>query len=136
MIMKNEKLAFDIGTFENIVIIKVIDIPSGCYSAEAREEFDLIDGEKATVYVGTDVLSQNRSMVFDYSYSNNTGDNWKVIIPDSRKAIDIPVKALTFSDAFKAVQFIKCFKAAVKKINSKFITPISESYAIEWERCE
>ena len=26
--MKNEKLVVDIGTFENIVIIKVIDIPS------------------------------------------------------------------------------------------------------------
>ena len=73
-------------------------------------------------------------MVFDYKYLD--GDNWRIIIPDSRKAIDIPVKALTFSDAFKAAQFVKCFKAAVKKINSKFITPISENYVIEWERCE
>lgn len=130
-----KKLVFDIGTFENIVIIKLIDVPRGTYSAEA-EEFDLIDRAKATAYIGTDVLSRNRSMVFDYSYSSDTGDNWKVIIPDSRKAIDIPVKALIFSDAFKAAQFIKCFKSAVQKINSKIAMPISESYAIEWERCE
>lgn len=58
MIMKNQKLAFDIGTFENIVIIKVIDIPSGCYSAEATEEFDLIDSEKATVSIRSDALAK------------------------------------------------------------------------------
>ena len=31
--MKNEKLVVDIGTFENIVIIKVIDIPNVDFSA-------------------------------------------------------------------------------------------------------
>ena len=50
MIMKNEKLVFDIGVVENIVIIKVIDIPTGFYSAQATEEFDMIDNDKATVY--------------------------------------------------------------------------------------
>ena len=136
MIMKNEKLAFDIGVVENIVIIKVIDIPTGFYSAGATEEFDMIDDEKATVYIEADVLKENRSMIFDYKYFDETGDNWKVIVPDSTKAVNIPMKALTFSSGFKATQFVKCFKAAVAKVNVQFTVPVPEKYMIEWERCE
>lgn len=136
MIMKNEKLAFDIGVVENIVIIKVIDIPTGFYSAEATEEFDMIDDEKATVHIEADVLKKNRSMIFDYKYFDETGDNWKVIVPDSTKAVAIPMKALTFSSGFKAAQFVKCFKMAVAKINVQFTAPVSEKYMIGWERCE
>lgn len=136
MIMKNEKLVFDIGVVENIVIIKVIDIPTGFYSAEATEEFDMIDNEKATVYIEADVLKENRSMVFDYKYFDETGDNWKVIVPDSTKAVNIPMKALTFSNGFKAAQFVKCFKMAVAKVNVQFTAPVSEKYMLEWERCE
>lgn len=136
MIMKNEKLVFDIGVIENIVIIKVIDVPTGSYGAEASEEFDLIDGEKATVCIVVDTLKKDRSMVFDYKYSNETGDSWKVIVPDSTKIVDIPMKALTFSSGFKAAQFVKCFKMAVAKINVQFTTSMSEKYMIGWERCE
>lgn len=137
MIMKNEKLVFDIGVVENIVIIKVIDIPTGFYSAQATEEFDMIDDEKATVYIEADVLKENRSMVFDYKYFDETGDNWKVIIPDSTKAVAIPMKALTFSSGFKAAQFAKCFKMAVAKVNSQIESPLfEEETIIAWERCE
>lgn len=136
MIMKNEKLVFDIGIVENIVIIKVIDVPTGFYSAGATEEFDLIDGKKATVYIEADVLKENCSMVVDYKYFDETRDKWKVTVPDSTKAVDIPVQALTFSSGIKAVQFVKCFKAAVAKVNVQFTVPVSEKYMIEWERCE
>ena len=133
MIMKNEKLIFDIGTFENIVVIKIIDIPNGFYSAEASEEFDLIGDKKFTVYIGVDSLKQNQSI----KYFNDTEDNWKVIIPNSAKIVGIPMEALTFSNVFKAKQFVKCFKAAVAKINSQVTTMLeSEKYMIEWERCE
>lgn len=134
--MKNEKLIFDIGTFENIVIIELIDVPSSSYSASTSEEFDLIDGEKATIRIKSDILEENRQMIFDYKYSNDTGDNWEITIPDSTKVVDVKAKALSFSDTFKAAQFVKCFKAAVQKINSKFATPVSKKYVIEWERYE
>lgn len=134
--MKNEKLVFDIGTFENIVIVKLIDVPSCSYSANTNEEFDLIDREKATIRIKSDILEENRQMIFDYKYSNDTGDNWEITIPDSTKAVDVKAKALSFSDTFKAAQFVKCFKATVQKINSKFATPVSKKYVIEWERYE
>lgn len=133
MSMKNEKLVVDIGTFENIVIIKIVDVPTGSYSAEVTKEFDLIGDEKVTVCIVADLLKQNRSI----KYSNDAEDNWKISIPDSAKIVDVPMKALTFSNVFKAEQFVECFKAAVAKINSQFTTiPESEKYMIEWERCE
>lgn len=133
MSMKNEKLIFDIGRFENIVIIKIVDVLTGSYSAEVTKEFDLIGDEKVTVCIVADLLKQNRSI----KYSDDAEDNWKISIPDSTKIVDVPMKALTFSNVFKAEQFVECFKAAVAKINSQFTTiPESEKYMIEWERCE
>ncbi len=100
----------------------------------SREESH--DFNRGRSQIEADVLKENRSMVFDYKYFDETGDNWKVIVPDSTKAVAIPMKALTFTSGSKATQFVKCFKMAVAKINVQFTAPVSEKYMLGWERCE
>ena len=132
--MKNEKLVVDIGTFENIVIIKVIDIPNVDFSATEIKRCPNDPREDITITLITS--TKNRNLVSMYSSSIEGGDDWKFLFPTVEYCENITTRALTFSDAFKAEQFINCFKAAVAKVNVQFTVPVSEKYMIEWERCE
>lgn len=135
MIMKNEKLVVDIGTFENIVIIKVIDIPNVDFSATEIERCSNDHSEDVTITLITS--TKDRNLTSMYSYSVDIGDDWKFLFPTVEYCENINIKALTFSDAFKAKQFIKCFKAAVAKVNSQIESPLfEEETVITWERCE
>ena len=72
-----------------------------------------------------------------YSYSVEVGDDWRFLFPTVEYCENINIKALTFSDAFKAKQFVKCFKAAVAKVNSQIESPLfEEKTVITWDRCE
>ena len=135
MIMKNEKLVVDIGTFENIVIIKVIDIPSVVFSATEIERCSNDHSEDVTITLITS--TKDRNLTSMYSYSVEVGDDWRFLFPTVEYCENINIKALTFSDAFKAKQFVKCFKAVVAKVNSQIESPLfEEETIIEWERCE
>lgn len=135
MIMKNEKLVVDIGTFENIVIIKVIDIPNVDFSATEIERCFNDHSEDVTITLITS--TKDRNLASMYSYSVEVGDDWRFLFPTVEYCENITTKALTFSDAFKAEQFVKCFKAAVAKVNSQ-IEPslLEEETVITWDRCE
>ena len=132
--MKNEKLVVDIGTFENIVIIKVIDIPNVDFSATEIKRCPNDPREDITITLITS--TKNRNLVSMYSSSIEGGDDWKFLFPTVEYCENITTRALTFSDAFKAEQFINCFKAAVAKVNVQFTVPVSEKYMIAWKRCE
>ena len=132
--MKNEKLVVDIGIVENIVIIKVIDIPSVVFSAMEIERCSNDHSEDVTITLITS--TKNRNLASMYSYSAEVGDDWRFLFPTVEYCENINIKALTFSDVFKAAQFVKCFKAAVAKVNVQFTAPVSKKYVIEWERCE
>lgn len=135
MIMKNEKLVVDIGRFENIVIIKVIDIPNVDFSATEIERCSNDPSEDVTITLTTS--TKDRNLTSMYSYSVEVGDDWRFLFPTVEYCENINIKALTFSDAFKAEQFVKCFKAAVAKVNSQIEPPLFEKeLVIEWERCE
>ena len=135
MIMKNEKLVVDIGTFENIVIIKVIDIPNVDFSATEIERCPNDPREDVTITLTTS--TKDRNLTSMYSYSVDIGDDWRFLFPTVEYCENINIKALTFSDAFKAEQFVKCFKAAVAKVNSHIEPSLFEEKAvITWERCE
>ena len=133
--MKNEKLVVDIGTFENIVIIKVIDIPNVDFSATEVEICSNGPSEDVTITLSTG--AKDRNLTSMYSYSVDIGDDWRFLFPTVEYCENITTKALTFSDAFKAEQFIKCFKAAVAKVNSQIESPLfEEKTVITWDRCE
>ena len=132
--MKNEKLVVDIGTFENIVIIKVIDIPNIDFSATEIKRCPNDPREDITITLITS--TKNRNLVSMYSSSIEGGDDWRFLFPTVEYCENITTRALTFSDAFKAEQFINCFKAAVAKVNVQFTVPVSEKYMIAWKRCE
>lgn len=135
MIMKNEKLVVDIGIVENIVIIKVIDIPSVVFSATEIERCSNDHSEDVTITLITS--TKDRNLTSMYSYSVEVGDDWKFLFPTVEYCENITTKALTFSDAFKAEQFVKCFKAAVAKVNSQIEPSLfEEETVITWERCE
>ena len=132
--MKNEKLVVDIGVVENIVIIKVIDIPNVDFSATEIKRCPNDPCEDITITLITS--TKNRNLVSMYSSSIEGGDDWEFLFPTVEYCENITTKALTFSDAFKAKQFVKCFKAVVAKVNVQFTAPVSKKYVIEWERCE
>ena len=133
--MKNEKLVVDIGIVENIVIIRVIDIPNVDFSATKIERCPNDPREDITITLITS--TKNRNLASMYSSSIEGGDDWKFLFPTVEYCENITTKALTFSDAFKAEQFIKCFKAAVAKVNSQIESPLfEEETIITWERCE
>ena len=133
--MKNEKLVVDIGIVENIVIIKVIDIPSVVFSATEIERCSNDHSEDVTITLITSTKDRNLTSV--YSYSVEVGDYWRFLFPTVEYCENITTRALTFSDAFKAEQFINCFKAAVAKVNSQIESPLfEEETVITWERCE
>ena len=133
--MKNEKLVVDIGIVENIVIIRVIDIPNVDFSATKIERCSNDPSEDVTITLITS--TKNRNLASMYSSSIEGGDDWKFLFPTVEYCENITTKALTFSDAFKAEQFIKCFKAAVAKVNSQIESPLfEEETVITWERCE
>ena len=135
MIMKNGKLVVDIGTFENIVIIKVIDIPNVDFSATEIERCSNDPSEDVTITLTTS--TKDRNLTSMYSYSVEVGDDWRFLFPTVEYCENINIKALTFSDAFKAKQFVKCFKATVAKVNSQIESPLfEEETVITWERCE
>ena len=135
MIMKNEKLVVDIGTFENIVIIKVIDIPNVDFSATEIERCSNDPSEDVTITLTTS--TKDRNLTSMYSYSVDVGDDWRFLFSTVDYCENITTKALTFSDAFKAEQFVKCFKATVAKVNSQIESPLfEEETVITWERCE
>ena len=133
--MKNEKLVVDIGIVENIVIIKVIDIPSVVFSATEIERCSNDHSEDVTITLITS--TKDRNLTSMYSYSVEVGDDWRFLFPTVEYCENINIKALTFSDAFKAAQFVKCFKAAIAKVNSQIESPLfEEETIITWERCE
>ena len=133
--MKNEKLVVDIGIVENIVIIKVIDIPSVVFSATEIERCSNDRSEDVTITLITS--TKDRNLTSMYSYSVEVGDDWRFLFPTVEYCENITTKALTFSDAFKAKQFVKCFKATVAKVNSQIESPLFEKETvITWERCE
>ena len=132
--MKNEKLVVDIGIVENIVIIKVIDIPNVDFSATEIKRCPNDPREDITITLITS--TKNRNLVSMYSSSIEGGDDWRFLFPTVEYCENITTRALTFSDAFKAEQFINCFKAAVAKVNVQFTVPVSEKYMIAWKRCE
>ena len=133
--MKNEKLVVDIGTFENIVIIKVIDIPNVDFSATEIKRCPNDPHEDITITLITS--TKNRNLASMYSSSIEGGDDWEFLFPTVEYCENITTKALTFSDAFKAKQFVKCFKAVVAKVNSQIESPLfEEETVITWERCE
>ena len=135
MIMKNGKLVVDIGTFENIVIIKVIDIPNVDFSATEIKRCPNDPCEDITITLITS--TKDRNLTSMYSYSVEVGDDWRFLFPTVEYCENITTKALTFSDAFKAKQFVKCFKAVVAKVNSQIESPLfEEETVITWERCE
>ena len=135
MIMKNEKHVVDIGTFDNIFIIRVIDIPNVDFSAAEIERCSNDPSEAVTITLTTS--TKDRNLVSMYSYSVDVGDYWRFLFPTVEYCENITTKALTFSDAFKAEQFVKCFKATVAKINSQIESPLfEEETIITWDRCE
>ena len=135
IIMKNEKLVVDIGIVENIVIIKVIDIPSIVFSATEIERCPNDPREDVTITLITSTKDKNLTSM--YSYSIDVGDDWRFLFPTVEYCENITTKALTFSDAFKAKQFVKCFKAVVAKVNSQIESPLfEEETVITWDRCE
>ena len=135
IIMKNEKLVVDIGIVENIVIIKVIDIPNVDFSATEIERCSNDHSEDVTITLTTS--TKDRNLTSMYSYSVEVGDYWRFLFPTVEYYENINIKALTFSDAFKAKQFVKCFKAVVAKVNSQIESPLfEEETVITWERCE
>lgn len=135
MIMKNEKLVVDIGVVENIVIIRVIDIPNVDFSATEIERCFNDHSEDVTITLITS--TKDRNLASMYSYSAEAGDDWRFLFPTVEYCENITTKALTFSDAFKAEQFVKCFKATVAKVNSQIESPLfEEETVITWERCE
>ena len=77
--MKNEKLVVDIGTFENIVIIKVIDIPNVDFSATEIERCSNDPSEDVTITLTTS--TKDRNLTSMYSYSVDVGDYWRFLFP-------------------------------------------------------
>lgn len=75
--MKNEKLVVDIGTFENIVIIKVIDIPNVDFSVTEIERCSNDPSEDVTITLSTS--AKDRNLASMYSYSVAVGDDWRFL---------------------------------------------------------
>ena len=98
--MKNEKLVVDIGIVENIVIIKVIDIPSVVFSATEIERCSNDPSEDVTITLITS--TKDGDLTSMYFYSIEEGDDWRFLFPTVEYCENINIKALTFSDAFKA----------------------------------
>ena len=116
---------------ENILLgPKSLYIPNTFFGDEHVSCYECINVSEAIEWVN------NITTIIKIANAEHPDNEETVIVPDSTKAVGIPMKALTFSSGFKAAQFVKCFKAAVAKVNVQFTVPVSEKYMIEWERCE
>lgn len=135
MIMKNEKLVVDIGTFENIVILKVIDIPEIEINVQTVEKYPNDNNEDVSISFTTSIIDRDLKSI--YYHSDDTGDRWDFLFPYVDNCANLKTRAITFSSAYKAKQFVKCFKKAVAEVNSQIEPSITEKESnIKWERCE
>lgn len=136
MIMKNEKLVFDIGAFENIVILKVIDIPEiDINNVQTIEKCPNDNSEDVSISFTTSI--KDRDLKSICYHSTDTGDRWYFLVPSVDNCANLKTKAITFSSAYKVKQFVKCFKKAVAEVNSQIEPSITEKEGnIKWERCE
>lgn len=135
MIMKNEKLVFDIGAFENIVILKVIDIPEIDINVQTIEKCPNDNSEDVSISFTTSIKDRNLKSI--YYHSIDTGDKRDFLFPLVDNCTNLKTIAITLGSTYKVKQFVKCFKKAVAEVNSQIEPSITEKESnIKWERCE